>query len=463
MAFGGGTWTVQNKVLPGAYINFITNATSNQFGERGTGCIGALLNWFGDEPVVVTADEIMGNCKKLFGYSYSSPQMMFVREFFKHGNKLICGCVASNFSKAAGTVKGGYPIPLEATKYGVRGNDIQVRITKNVDDTEKFDVLTYLGGEVVAKAIGVSNVDDSLNNDFVNFKEGSANIDPGDYNLSGGTGSGEDTQIDVEAFLEKAEQYAFNAFALCDVVYNDSYNVKDYMKPYRSLVHSWCKRLRDDRGIKFQVVINGGANDYDYEGTVVCPQNINLLTDSGKEMSSKSLISAWICGALAGCPVNKSLTNTTYDGELVIKADSRYSQSELENKLNGGYFVFHYVNDDMRVLSDINSFVSTTTEKGEVFKSNQTVRVIDQIAVDTAAIFNNHYLGKVQNDETGRSGFWNDLVKNRQDLANIRAITNFNGDDINVSQGDSKGTVVVTEAVQVVNAMDKLYMTCTIG
>ena len=29
MALGGGTWTAQNKVLPGAYINFISASSAS--------------------------------------------------------------------------------------------------------------------------------------------------------------------------------------------------------------------------------------------------------------------------------------------------------------------------------------------------------------------------------------------------------------------------------------------------
>ena len=37
MAFGGGTFTSQNKVLPGAYINFVSAArASASLSERGT-------------------------------------------------------------------------------------------------------------------------------------------------------------------------------------------------------------------------------------------------------------------------------------------------------------------------------------------------------------------------------------------------------------------------------------------
>ena len=44
----------------------------------------------------------------------------------------------------------------------------------------------------------------------------------------------------------------------------------------------------------------------------------------------------------------------------------------------------------------------------------------------------------------------------------MRAIENFDETAIVVTQGNDKGTVVVTDTITVVNAMDKLYMTVTV-
>ena len=48
-------------------------------------------------------------------------------------------------------------------------------------------------------------------------------------------------------------------------------------------------------------------------------------------------------------------------------------------------------------------------------------------------------------------------------MNDLRAIEDFEDTDIIVTQGDSKKSVVVEDAVTVVNAMDKLYMTCVVS
>ena len=43
MALGGGTFVAQDKVIPGSYINFVSNGSAlSALSDRGTGCIGYL-------------------------------------------------------------------------------------------------------------------------------------------------------------------------------------------------------------------------------------------------------------------------------------------------------------------------------------------------------------------------------------------------------------------------------------
>lgn len=165
----------------------------------------------------------------------------------------------------------------------------------------------------------------------------------------------------------------------------------------------------------------------------------------------------WTTGAEAGCPVNKDLTNTVYGGSFTLNTD--YTQAQLEEALKSGKFIFHRVGDEIRVLEDINTFVSATDEKSEDFGNNQVIRVLDQIGNDIAALFNGKYLGKVPNDDAGRISLWNDIVEHHRDLQDLRAIENFDPEDVAVAKGETKTSVVVTDQVTPVSAMRQLYMT----
>lgn len=94
---------------------------------------------------------------------------------------------------------------------------------------------------------------------------------------------------------------------------------------------------------------------------------------------------------------------------------------------------------------------------------NQVIRVLDRIAIDTAQLFNERYLGKVPNDQDGRISLWNDIGAHRLELQRIRAIENYNKDALTVEQGNSKKAVVVNEVVTPTVAMSQLYITTTVA
>ena len=213
---------------------------------------------------------------------------------------------------------------------------------------------------------------------------------------------------------------------------------------------AYTKRLRDEVGVKFQTVVYQTLADY--EGIV--------SLENAVEGDDETALVYYTAGIIGGCAVNKSNTNRLYNGELVVLCP--HTQSELEAGILAGKFMYHKVEDDVRVLSDINTFVSITDEKGEDFSSNQVIRVIDQCANDTASIFNTKYLGQIQNDNSGRVSLWNDIVTHRKQLQTIRAIEGYNPDELVVEQGDKKNAVAVTEVLKPTVAMEKLYMTIVI-
>ena len=152
--------------------------------------------------------------------------------------------------------------------------------------------------------------------------------------------------------------------------------------------------------------------------------------------------------------------NTIYDGEF--KVEVNYTQNQLEEAILNGEFTLHKVGTDVRVLEDINSLVTTTDTKGEIFKDNQTIRIIDQIANDMAVLFNTKYLGKIPNDESGRTSFHADVVKHHKELQNIRAIEDFKDSDVTVEKGADRKSIVVNDAVTPIGTMTKLYSTTVI-
>ena len=434
MALGGGTFIAQNKVLPGAYINFVSvAAASATLSDRGIAAIGVELNWGVTGSIFeVTNGDFQKNSLKIFGYSYDNENLKGLRDLFANINTLLCYRLNGGGVKASNT--------FATAKYaGTRGNDLKIVIAANADDPTKWDVSTVLGTSIMDTQT-VASAADLVSNDWVDFDKTATLAATAGTALAGGTNSDVDGAAH-QAFLDKLEAKSFNALGCLSTT--------DAIK---GLYVNFCKRLRDEIGKKFQVVVYNKAADY--EGVV----NVkNAVTDTG---AAGSELVYWVTGVIAGTAVNASALNKKYDGEFSVNVD--YTQSQLENAIKAGEFTLHQVGNDVRVLSDINSLVTTSDTKGDIFKDNQTIRVIDQIANDIAVLFNTKYLGVVPNDNAGRISLWSDIVQHHMNLQNIRAIENFSDTDVTVVQGETKKAVVVADAVTVVNAMEKLYMTVTI-
>lgn len=87
------------------------------------------------------------------------------------------------------------------------------------------------------------------------------------------------------------------------------------------------------------------------------------------------------------------------------------------------------------------------------------MRVLDGIAGDLKRIFEQNFIGKVANNEDGRTLFWAQCVTYMNDLQALGAIDSFNSQsDIVVSAGADSDSVVLEVAVKPVDSVEKVYM-----
>ena len=425
---------VQNKILPGAYLNFVSVAqASATLSERGVATLPLALDWGPENQMfTVELDEFLKDSQQLFGYAYTAEELRPLREVFKHAKTLHCFRLNLGGKKAANT--------LATAKYpGSRGNALRLVITENENSTENeplFDVATYLGDVQVDKQLNIAALSDLQSNPYLDW------LPEAELALTAGvplTG-GEDGQVldaAYQTYLDQAENYTYNAMGCLAAD-----------KLVKELFVAYNKRMRDEVGKKCQLALFNQLADY--EGVVSVKNGLAADKES-------PALAAWVTGVLAGTAVNKSATNMTYDGEYAI--DTEYTQKQLEKGLQEGSWLFHQVDGKVTVLRDINTFVSVTPEKSADFASNQTIRVLDQVANDIALLFGQKYIGKVPNDAAGRISLWNDIVKHHQELQAIRAIEGFAPENVRVAPGNSKKAVLVEDYITPVNAMEQLYMT----
>jgi len=308
-------------------------------------------------------------------------------------------------------------------------------VTKKGDG---FSVETLLGGTSVDMQT-VSGMEAVRDNEFVIFDREAVLETTAGLNLAGGTDPGE-TAEEHANFLALSESYAFNILG-CASMDN----------AVKGLYAHHTRRMREDAGVKFQCVLHR-YTAADYEG-VISVENTAEEDESG--------LVCWVSGMSAGCAVNRSLTNRRYSGELTV--DTGYTKRELEAKLKGGSFLLHGTSlGGIRVVEDVNTLVTYEKDRSEDFSLNQTVRVLDQVALDIARLFSARYLGIIPNDNAGRLSLWSDIVSHHRRMETIRAIEDFEPQDVTVEQGESKRSVKVTDRITPVCAMSQLYMTVVV-
>ena len=436
MALGGGSWASQNKVLPGTYINFVSLAAANSaVSDRGVVAMPLSMDWGTDNEVFeVTVEMLQNQSLKLFGYPYNHVKLKGVRDLFKHAKtayfyKLNKGVAATS---KYGTAK----------CTGALGNKIRVSVTANLDEPEKFDVKTVFDNVTVDNQIAITRAE-LKDNDFVKFSLSAELAEDAGTAMTGGTNGAAVTGTEYQAFLDKIESYSFNVLGCTSTT-----------TEIKGLFIAFTKRMRDEVGVKFQLVLHQ-KHDADYEGVISVENDVN---DADADLSE---LVYWVSGAQAGCAVNESTTNMAYDGEYTVTVD--YTQNQLSDALKTGKYILHRVGSGVRVLDDINTLTTYTVTKSKDFARNQVVRVLDQIAIDVALIFNNRYLGKIQNNESGRTSFWSEVVTHHKELERMQAIDTFDPNTLVVTQGESKNAIVVTDSIKPLDAMTQLYMTVTVN
>ena len=434
MALGGGTFVTHNKVLPGSYINFVSAAKASAvLSERGIAAIPLEMDWGAENQIFeVEAGDFRDYTRRLFGYLYTDDAMLPMRELFRHARKVLFFRLNKGGVAAANAF-------ATARHPGTRGNTLTIKIETNENSTETaplYNVTTYMGTVKADIQNAISSAEELEDNDYVIWTDSATLALTAGTPLTGGT-NGTVTNDAYQAFLEQAESRSFHALGCPS---------KD--DTIKELFVAFTKRMREEVGKKFQLVVPNCLADY--EGVVSVKNGISGTKDT-------AVLVPWVTGVIAGTAVNVSATNMQYDGEHDI--DTGYTQEQLEKALREGSFIFHSVDGETHVLRDINTYITTTDEKTSDFSQNQTIRVLDQIANDIAVLFANKYIGKVPNDAAGRVSLWNDIVTHHKALQDIRAIEDFVGDNVTVDKGETKRSVIVTDQITPVNCMEQLYMT----
>jgi hypothetical protein len=376
--------------------------------------------------------------RKLFGLSSLSDELLLLREAAKRARRVLVWRL--NGGETAKRTDAG--LSVTAVWPGSLGNTIAVKIIASEEDAGTFQVQTFLGEKMVDEQ-QAAQIEELEDNDWVKFSGSGALTAHAGIVLEGGSDQ-EVTNDDWEDFFADAGRLTFNTMA-----------VPTGEAAIKQLAVSFVKRMREDEGVKIQAVV---ANmQADYEGIISVAGGVTL--EDGTDLTAAE-VTAYVAGMTAGAAVNKSCTYDSYDGAASV--DLQLLNSEIIDQIKKGQFLFIQRGDKVVVEQDINTFVGFSAEKGDAFRKNRTLRVMDAIGTDIRTIFEEYYLGKCANDEDGRALFREELYSYLSQLYEIRAVEQPSIEDISVVRGSTADSVIVEMAVQPVDAMEKLYMTVTI-
>ena len=446
----GGIWTSQNKKLPGVYINVKSagNITAN-IGTRGIVAICEPMSW---GPANVVQEYVPGEDPTPYiGYPLTADQARFIREMTK-GSDVTAGPIRILLYRPAGT--GGAKatatigqLTVTALYEGVRGNDISIVISEDVDSSSTYHVDTVVDGTVVDSQT-ITDLSQLVANAWVTFSGTGTTIEE---TAGDSLSTGEDPTVaatDYATFLTNIEPYQFDI-----LVYDgtDSTTIQ--------AIASFVERVSNNIGQKCQAVMAGENAANSNSEFVIAVMN-GVILDDGTQLTAQQA-TWWVGGCEAGAQYNESLTYAQYPN--AVEANPKLTASQMEEAVENGYIAFLDEFDSIKVCTDINTLTTFTPDKGKEFSKNRVMRVLMQFCNDCYEYFSTSFIGKVDNNDAGRNllkgwtvGYFNEMQANN-------GVQNFSADDVEVLPGNDVDSVLVNVAITPVDSIEKVYVSVTVS
>lgn len=471
----GGTWTKQNKLRPGAYIN--TKGAPQPKPDTSLGrtlLIGAADLGWGVNGVIELEND--SDFQALLGTDLTDARLTALRETLKSALTVLY--LNSNVGEKAKVEDDKLPWTFTAKYPGTVGNKLTVTVEKDPNDETLITVKTLFGTKVVSEQqVRTATASGLESNSYVDVTFTGSNATPTGEAIAsdGGADFTAESGKDKLESLAAATSYALTGGTseeadvtdvLDDVLGTEIYNVVttagfDATSNIHSLVVTTVKRLREKEGYKIRAVVPmlEGGTKYDYEGVSVVNNGVELANG---ETLTPTQAAGWYAGASSAADAATSLTYTAYPD--AVAAHPKRTNEQTIDALNAGQIVFTTRRDGSVVVEqDINSLITYTEEKPKDFQKNRVIRTLDTIATNTADTFETTFLGKISNDSTGRSLFKANRIGYLKELSDASVVQPVDPADLSVEAGTDRDAVLVNLAVTPIDAMEKLYMTIMVN
>lgn len=173
---------------------------------------------------------------------------------------------------------------------------------------------------------------------------------------------------------------------------------------------SWIKSQRGNNNKIYKAVLPNIKADT--EGIV----NVTMgyTNGSGKVLTAEQAC-ARVAGIIAGTPMTISCTYAPLSEALGCPAKT---QEEIDNAVDAGELIFMWDGSKVKIVRGVNSFTTTTQDKGDSFKKIKLVETMDLIKHDIRKTAQDSYIGKYANSydnknllTTAINGYFDTLVR----------------------------------------------------
>lgn len=443
----GGVFLSQNKVRPGAYLNFKSVPRPMMtVGDRGIATMAMALNWGKQgELIDVYSEELAGTASlPKVGFTSFDSESKLLNIMLKNCYMAKVYRLDKGGVKATATIGTTNEMTVTALYAGTFGNDITVSVVK---EGALYEVSTFVKGSQ-KDSQKVALIEELENNDFVVFSGKGVPEENAGKPLAGGTNGTVTMETAMPEYLELLKTARWQTAAFPQLGDDDA--------TLKSNIATFIENQRDGEGRYVQAVV-AAYPQANFEGIISNTNGaiINDVTFTKEEMT------ACIAGLTAGANVNQSNTNQIIEGATKILGE--LDNAGIIKALNNGELVLSAnQRGDIKIEKDINSYHTFIPTKNYEFSKNRIMRVLDEIGTSTKDIWEQSYMGKVDNNDNRRSVFRADLDNYLKTLEGLNAIQEYVSsggiDNIIIKQGQNIDAVVVTLTVKPVDSMEFLYM-----
>lgn len=469
-----GSFLFENKLRPGCYIQIkgVPKASSDM-SERGM--VAILMNSdSGDLITELSANDILtgASTSKGFPLTAFTDTKSILNYVYPYVNKIIIGRLNNGGLKASVYVLGDSETTAslfaQANFAGLAGNKLSVIIVAEATGEGKykgagFFVRTSMDGEVVDEQ-NVKLPSEIKSNDYLTFTVGetlAALSAVAAKDLAGGT-NGTESDSNLTKILDKLSTMSWNTLGFCGKDEN------------RTVIETYIYNLRENKG-KYRQAVVFDHESADYEGVIspfqafaVDDDDVDWLEEAETAEAQAALalrqkfVVAFVAAITAGADVYVSNTYRKVPSNVTAVVPIYDEDEDVEGLLRTGCFTFtHNSESEIVVEKDINTLHTYTQKRTKPFSKNRVIRALDELANSKILAFERYFIGKINNDDMGRTLLYSQIETIIKNLANLGAFSDSDY-SIVIEAGNEVDQVRSYEQVRPIDSMEQLYSYVTV-